>query len=60
MKILYLTQPVLIGEDMVFYIHTECSCGKETMRYVSVPFGRTPILICIVCQEKCPIQFPVN
>lgn len=61
MEILYITQPVMFDDEtMVFYVHMKCSCGSERSRYVSAPFHKALFLICRVCQEKCPIQFPIH
>lgn len=64
MKIMYVSQPFIIADadgqmSLIFYLHTQCSCGRDTSRQVMIPYGVRPIVTCIRCQAQCVLTFPI-
>ena len=67
MKILHFTHPVVLyysqdASDFIifFSVETECTCGRKRLRYVYMPMSKRPILVCVACQEKCYVEFPIH
>lgn len=66
MKIVDITQPIvfldpLTGEEKAWFsVHIQCSCGHIGSRFVCMPLGRRPVLVCICCQERHIIEFPIH
>lgn len=67
MILLYLSQPIILFYDqkeedlMIFFTaHTRCSCGRERIKQIVMPMNKRPVLVCVACQERYIVEFPVH